>query len=71
LCNVQEKRPTFVAYVSHLSKQDQPLSAETQSRIIETAKRFFNWAILHQAVDFRKVSPAWIDTIQMRKAESQ
>lgn len=71
LCSVQAKRPTLLSYVSQLSKQDQPLSLETQSRIIETAKRFFNWAILHHPAEFRKVSPAWIDTIQMRKVESQ
>jgi len=72
LCNVQEKRPTFLSYVRKLTNKDgTSLDLETQSRIMETAKRFFTWAKLHIPTEFRMVQPHWIDTIQMPKSNHQ
>lgn len=62
-------RPVFQAYVTDLpGKSDRSrLSGETQGRIVETAKRFFEWAKIHSFNDFRLTTPAWIDTLRLRK----
>ena len=62
-------RPVFQAYVMDLPGKSgrARLADERQSRIVETAKRFFEWAKIHSPDDFRKITPAWIDTLRLRK----
>jgi len=62
-------RPVFQAYVVDLPGKsgESILSNETQSRIIETSKRFFEWAKIHYSSDFRITTTSWIDTLRYRK----
>ena len=50
-------RPTFPAYVAALtSPRGGPLAAETQKKIIEIARQFFEWARLNHTSEFRAIS---------------
>ena len=62
-------RPVFQTYVMDLPGKSgrARLSDETQSRIVETARRFFDWAKIHSPDDFRMTTPAWIDMLRPRK----
>ena len=65
LSKVQAIRPTFPAYVAALaSPQGGPLAAETQKKIIETARQFFEWARLNHTSEFRGISAAWIELLR-------
>jgi site-specific recombinase XerD len=69
---VMDKRPTFLSYVRNLSNEDgSDLSLETKGRSMEIAKRFFDWAKVHRASEFRGMETHWIDMIQMPKTGSQ
>lgn len=58
-------RPTFPAYVAALtSPRGGPLAAETQKKIIEMARQFFEWARLNHTSEFRVISAAWIELLR-------
>jgi integrase len=65
--------PVFQAYVMDLPGKSGrlQLSDETQSRIVETARRFFEWAKIHSYEDFRMTKSSWIDTLRPRKTRAQ
>jgi integrase len=64
-------RPTLQQYVNQLpGKNGQGiLASETRSRIVETANRFFSWAKVHLSKEFQRISPAWIDELQVHLPE--
>jgi integrase len=66
-------RPSFQSYVGKIPGKDGKdcLSPDSQRRIIDTARRFFEWATLHCPNEFRKISPGWIDTLKLRKMRSE
>lgn len=58
-------RPSFSAYVAALSSpQGGSLAAETQKKIVETARQFFEWAKFAHAGEFRGVSAAWLELLR-------
>ena len=61
-------RPSFLFHVSTIPGKDgrEHLATDTQRRIVDSARRFFEWASLHGSNDFSKISPGWIDMLQMR-----
>lgn len=67
--NITNIRPTFQSFVSILigKAAGTILSSETQSRIVETARRFLNWAKTNYPAEYRNLSPAWLDNLQIRK----
>jgi len=68
LTNAMDITPTFLVYVKSLPGKDgdDNLKIATQKKIIQTARRFFEWAKIHLADKFKITSVAWIDTLQMR-----
>jgi integrase len=58
-------RPTFPAYLAtRVSPRGGTLAAETQKKIIEIVRQFFEWARLNHTSEFRAISAAWIELLR-------
>lgn len=64
---VAKTTPSFQAYVRGLENNNQPLSDSTKNRILQTARRFFQWAKISYPRVFSKQSNNWIEALQMPK----
>ncbi|MDD5367884.1 MAG: hypothetical protein PHQ40_02265 [Anaerolineaceae bacterium] len=59
-------RPTFPAYVASqpARRGEGNLAAESQKKIVETAKRFFQWAKTNYPKSYREMPSSWIDLLR-------
>jgi len=58
-------RPAFPIYVAALPSPRGGLLAQvTQKKIIEIARQFFQWAMIHHAGEFRHLPSSWIETLR-------
>jgi site-specific recombinase XerD len=66
LAEVDRLRPVFPAYISSLKGRsgDVPMAAATQKKIIDTTKRFFLWAKMVHADQFKVLPRHWIDMLR-------
>lgn len=59
-------QPALQKYARELPNQNgAPLADATVKRILQLAKRFFTWGKTYLPADFRKVSPAWVDALEL------
>ena len=59
-------QPAFQKYTRELvGKNGNALANYTVKRILQLAKRFFTWGKTYRPTEFRKVTPAWIDALEL------
>lgn len=65
-------RPTLMAYLDQVSSPSgKPLALETRKKIIELARRFFEWVKMNHSAEFKSLSPGWIQKLKfLRKHAS-
>lgn len=65
--NAQKIRPALPKHISLTSgkTEGKPLAACTQKKILDTSRRFFNWAKSKYPKEFSDLTSAWIDTLRL------
>lgn len=70
--NVMTIQPTLQKYVRELSgKNGNSLANDTMKRILQLSKRFFTWGKTYLPADFHKVTPAWIDALELPRRSTE
>jgi integrase len=66
LSTAADVRPTFAVYLTttRLDGDNGQLAPATLKKIIQTVKRFFQWLKMNYPSEYRKLPPAWIDTLR-------
>ncbi len=61
-------RPSLLAYVSQIeTTPGQSLAGETQKKVIEQARKLFEWCKMEYGADFRAMPIAWIQKLKFQK----
>jgi site-specific recombinase XerD len=64
-------RPTLIAYLDQPSpSSSRPLALETCKKIIELARKFFEWAKMNHPAEFKPLSPSWIQKLKFLRKHS-
>ena len=66
LSTAADIRPTFAVYLTttRLDGENGQLAPATLKKVIQTVKRFFQWLKMNYPSEYRKLPPAWIDTLR-------
>jgi len=66
LSTAADVRPTFAVYLTttRLDGESGQLAPSTLKKVIQTVKRFFQWLKMNYPSEYRKLPPAWIDTLR-------
>lgn len=57
----------FPAYLDHPPSGDPSLAAGTRKKIVENARKFFEWAKMNHPAEFKSLPPAWIQKLKIMK----
>ncbi len=64
-------RPTLMAYLDRpLSPESKVLASETRKKIVELARKFFEWAKMNHPTEFKPLPPAWIQKLKLLRKHS-
>jgi site-specific recombinase XerD len=61
-------RPTLLVYLCQVqTSQRKPLAQETRKKIIELSRKFFEWAKIYHAAEFKTLPPLWLHKLKFNK----
>ncbi len=64
-------RPTLLAYLDQVqTPQGKPLAQETRKKIVELARKFFEWAKIYHSAKFKALPPAWLQKLKFSKKQA-
>ena len=64
-------RPTLLAYLEQTpSKRSGTLAPQSRKKIVECARKFFEWAKMNHPAEFKALPPAWIQKLKFLKRQA-
>jgi len=64
-------RPTLLAYLDQTpSERSGTLAPQSRKKIVECARKFFEWAKMNHPAEFKALPPAWIQKLKFLKKQA-
>lgn len=61
-------KPGLLIYLDEArSEKGEPLAAETRKKIVENARKFFEWCRMEQATKFRSLPSRWVQKLKFQR----